>query len=74
MLATIYTLYLLFAAGLKFVLLSFVIYVPATILFAMARREQGRRVFSPVELVIFVVALLGAVAAIAGLALGWITL
>jgi len=73
-LATIYTLYLLFAAGLKFVLLSFVIYAPATILFAMARREQGRRVFSGVELVIFAVALLGAVAAIVGLALGWITL
>ena len=73
-LATIYTLYLLFAAGLKFVLLSFVIYVPATILFAMARREQGRRVFSGGELVIFIVAVLAAVAAIVGLALGWITL
>lgn len=73
-LATIYTLYLLFAAGLKFVLLSFVIYAPATILFAMARREQGRRVFSAVEVVIFVIALLGAVSAIVGLALGWITL
>lgn len=73
-LATIYTLYLLFAAGLKFVLLSFVIYVPATILFAMARREQGRRVFSAGELVIFVVAVLAAVAAVVGLSLGWITL
>ncbi len=46
-LATLYTAFLLFAAGAKFILLSFVIYAPATILFVMARREQGRQLFSP---------------------------
>lgn len=46
-LATVYTAFLLYAAGLRFVLLSFIVYAPATILFVMARREQGRRPFSP---------------------------
>src|SRR5699024_7569651 len=40
-LAVIYTLFLIYAAGLQFLLLSFVIYAPASILFAVARREQG---------------------------------
>ncbi|MGW1927419.1 amino acid permease, partial [Streptomyces massasporeus] len=48
-LATVYTAFLLFAAGLKFVLVSFIIYAPATFLFVKARREQGRRLFSPRE-------------------------
>jgi arginine:ornithine antiporter/lysine permease len=45
-LATFYIAFLLFAAGLKFFLLSFIVYAPATILFVMARREQGRKLFS----------------------------
>lgn len=55
--ATLYTAFLLFAAGMKFVLVSFIIYAPATILFAMARREQQRQVLSPAELVIFAVSI-----------------
>ncbi|MEV8229060.1 basic amino acid/polyamine antiporter [Streptomyces sp. NPDC079167] len=72
--ATLYTAFLLFAAGLKFVLVSFIVYAPATILFAMARREQGRRVFSPAELVICAVSVAGAVIGVAALASGWISL
>ena len=71
-LATIYTAFLLFAAGLTFVLLSFIIYAPATILFIMVRREQGRRWFSGRELVILAVSVLGAVAGIGALSVGWI--
>ncbi|MFJ8888357.1 basic amino acid/polyamine antiporter [Streptomyces sp. NPDC102402] len=73
-LATVYTAFLLFAAGLKFVLVSFIVYAPATILFAMARREQGRRVFSPVELAICALSVLGAVTGVIALASGWISL
>ena len=73
-LATVYTAYLIFAAGLTFVLLSFLIYAPATILFVMARREQGRRVFTGRETIILAVAVLGAIAAIVALIAGWITL
>jgi arginine:ornithine antiporter/lysine permease len=73
-LATAYTIFLLFAAGLKFVLVSFIVYAPATVLFVMARREQGRRVFSPLELVILVVSVAGAIIGIVALAAGWISI
>jgi arginine:ornithine antiporter/lysine permease len=73
-LATFYTVFLLYAAGTKFVLLAFLIYAPATILFVMARREQGRRLFSPRELLILAVSLVGAAASIVALATGWITI
>ncbi len=72
--ATFYTLFLLFAAGIKFLLVSLVIYAPGTILFAMARREQGRRVFSTSELVLFVIAVTGAVVGVLALVRGWITI
>lgn len=73
-LATAYTTFLLFAAGPKFLLVSFVIYAPASILFVMARREQGRRLFSPAEAVILALSVAGAVAGVVALAAGWITI
>jgi arginine:ornithine antiporter / lysine permease len=73
-LATIYTAFLLYAAGPKFILLSFIIYAPATILFVMARREQGRRLFSPVELLILAISVAGAVAGVVALATGGIAI
>jgi arginine:ornithine antiporter / lysine permease len=72
--ATLYTAFLLYAAGPKFILLSFIIYAPATILFVMARREQGRRLFSPVEFVILAISIAGAVAGIVALATGAVTI
>ncbi|MEV0838456.1 basic amino acid/polyamine antiporter [Actinocatenispora sera] len=73
-LATIYTAFLLYAAGVKFILVSLIIYAPASVLFAMARREQGRRVFSPAELVVLAVSVAGAVVGVVALALGWISI
>ncbi|MFE7663709.1 MULTISPECIES: basic amino acid/polyamine antiporter [Streptomyces] len=73
-LATVYTAFLLYAAGLSYFLMSFILYAPATFLFVQARREQGRRPFSPAESVICVVSILGAVAGVAALATGWISL
>lgn len=73
-LATAYTTFLIFAAGLEFLLLSFVIYAPATILFVMARREQGRQLFSPRELVILALSVTGALAGVIALAAGWVTI
>jgi arginine:ornithine antiporter/lysine permease len=72
--AVVYTAFLIVAAGLEFLLLSFIIYAPGTVLFVMARREQHRRVFSPAELLLFVVAVVLAVLGIAGLATGLITI
>jgi arginine:ornithine antiporter/lysine permease len=71
--ATIYTIFLLYAAGPKYMLLSLIIYTPASILFVMARREQGRRVFTPSELVILMVSVAGAIIGVVALVAGWIT-
>jgi arginine:ornithine antiporter/lysine permease len=71
--ATAYTVFLLYAAGPKYMLLSLVIYAPGTVFFVMARREQGRRVFSSGEMVIFVVSVVGAVIGVVALVAGWIT-
>ncbi|MWA14682.1 basic amino acid/polyamine antiporter [Streptomyces sp. BA2] len=72
--ATLYTAFLLYAAGLKFVLVSFILYAPATLLFIKARREQNRRLFSPREAVICAVSIAGAVVGVIALAAGWIEL
>ncbi|MFF5932369.1 basic amino acid/polyamine antiporter [Streptomyces sp. NPDC012508] len=73
-LATLYTAFLIYAAGLKFVLVSFILYAPATFLFVKARREQNRRLFSPVEALICAVSVAGAVVGVIALAAGWIEL
>ncbi|HXZ76989.1 MAG TPA: hypothetical protein VEH31_39795, partial [Streptosporangiaceae bacterium] len=73
-LATFYTVFLVFAAGLDFLLLSLIIYTPGTILFVMSRREQNRRLFSPAELVILVIAVAGFAVGVIALATGAITI
>jgi arginine:ornithine antiporter / lysine permease len=73
-LAVAYTVFLLYAAGVKYMLLALVIYAPGTILFVMTRREQGRKLFSPIELVILAVSIVGAVVGVIALAAGWITI
>ena len=61
------------AAGLKFVLLMAVLFVPSTILYFWARREQNLRLFTPVELVIFAVTLIAGAVGFYGLVTGLIT-
>ncbi|MFE0677531.1 basic amino acid/polyamine antiporter [Streptomyces sp. NPDC058867] len=73
-LATVYTAFLIYAAGLKYLLVSLIVYAPASVLFVMARKEQGRQVFSPRELVILAVSVIGAVIGVVALALGWISI
>jgi len=73
-LATAYTAFLLFAAGPKYMLVSFIIYAPGSVLFVMARREQGRTLFRPGELVILAVSVAGAVLGVVALAAGWISI
>jgi arginine:ornithine antiporter/lysine permease len=73
-LATLYTIFMLVAGGLKFVLLSFIIFAPGTLLFIFARREQGRTIFTSAELAVFVVVLLGAAYGVYALATGTISI
>ncbi len=73
--ATVYTIFLLYAGGLKFILLSAVLYAPGTALYFWARREQGLPVFTrPWDWIIFLVAVIGAVIGIYWLATGYITI
>lgn len=73
-LATSYTAFLLLAAGASYVLISLILLVPATALFAAAKRERGERVFTAVEWVIFALACAGALVAAVLLATGQLTL
>ena len=73
-LATAYTLFMIFAGGMKFLLLSAILYAPGTLLYIWARREQGKELFTPIGWALFGVAILGCVAGIYGLATGGIVL
>lgn len=73
-LATLYTAFLLYAAGLRFVLVSLIFYAPVTFLFVLARREQGRRIFTPAESALFALVALGGVLGVVALVAGWISL
>jgi arginine:ornithine antiporter/lysine permease len=70
--AVVYTIFMFIAAGLKYVLLVTVLFAPGTILYVWARREQNARLFTPVELVVFAVTLVGAAIGIYGLVTGLI--
>ena len=72
--ATVYTIFMIVAGGLKFVLLSCILFAPGTLLYFMARREQNLQVFTPLELLLFVAIVAGAVAGLYGLATGAITI
>jgi arginine:ornithine antiporter/lysine permease len=73
--ATAYTIFLLYAGGLKFIVLSAVLYAPGTALYFWARREQGKPVFDGVsDWIIFILAAIGAVIGIWWLATGYITI
>ena len=73
-LAVIYSVFLVFAGGLKFLVLSFLIYAPGTLLYVMTRREQSKQLFTPAEWFAFGVVLVGAVYALYGLITGYITI
>jgi len=72
--ATAYTLFLFDAAGMKFVLLSTLILAPATLLYVKARSELSRRIFTPTELGLFLLILVGAAVGVVGLWTGRIGL
>jgi arginine:ornithine antiporter/lysine permease len=72
--ATVYTIFMIVAGGLKFVLLSCILFAPGTLLYFMARREQNLRVFTPLEWLLFFAVLAGAVGGLYALATGAITI
>jgi len=72
--ATLYSALMIYAGGLKYLLLSALIYAPGTILFLLARREQNRKVFTFGEWFVFSVAVIAALTALYALLTGRITI
>jgi arginine:ornithine antiporter/lysine permease len=66
--ATAYCLWLLYAAGLKYLLLSALLYAPGAALYLLAKKQLGKRAFTGREQVILVALL--ALAAVAAVLLG----
>jgi arginine:ornithine antiporter/lysine permease len=54
-LATIYGLWLVYAAGLDYLLMCAVLFAPGILVYAKARSERGQRVFAGFEIVIAIV-------------------
>jgi arginine:ornithine antiporter/lysine permease len=73
-LAVTYTAWLLFAAGMKYLLLSALIYGPGTVLYFLARRERREAIFTAPERLAFFAASAGAVLAIWALTSGRISI
>ncbi|MCO7566276.1 arginine-ornithine antiporter [Pseudomonas mosselii] len=72
--ALLYAIWLLYAGGVKYLLLSALLYAPGAILFAKAKREVGQPIFTPVEKLIFAAVVVGALVAAYGLYDGFLTL
>jgi len=72
--ATAYTIFLFDAAGMKFVLLMTVVLAPASLLYVKARSEHGRRLFTPAEVALFALIVVGGALGVVGLWTGRITL
>ena len=72
--ATVYAAGMLYAGGAKFLLLSALLYAPGTILFIIARREQSKQVFTPVEWLLFGVIVVAAITGLYSLASGAIAI
>ena len=69
--AVAYTLFMIYASGFKFIVLSAVIFAPGTILYYIARKEQGKPVFeSTRDWVIFGLLVAGAVYGVYAIATG----
>lgn len=72
--STVYTLFLIWAAGYLFLFLACILLAPATVLYVVARKEQRAKVFTTPGLVVFVLVLAFAVIGLVGLASGRIAL
>ena len=72
--AILYSLAMIYAGGLKYLLLSALIYAPGTLLFYLARREQRKKVFTFGEWIIFSIAVIAALSALYSLATGHIVI
>jgi arginine:ornithine antiporter / lysine permease len=74
LIATVYCVWLLYAAGLKYLLLSSLLYAPGVVFYIWAKKQRAERPFTGIELGILALLVLLAVAAIFMLATGRLSL
>jgi len=72
--AMVYAAGMLYAGGLKFLLLSALLYAPGTGLYVLVQRELRERLFTPTEMILFSIVAIAAIAALVALVSGMITL
>lgn len=72
--AVLYSVWLIYAAGLKYLLLSALLYAPGALIYIWARRENKQPVFTDLEKVYLGILVLGAIWAAIGLYQGSLTL
>ena len=73
--AVLYTLFMIYAGGLKFIVLSAVLFAPGTALYVKARRERGLPVFDKAsDWIVFGVIVVAALYSVYGLATGAIVI
>jgi len=65
--ALLYAIWLLYAGGIQYLLLSALLYAPGALLFAKAKRELGQPIFTGIEKIIFTAVMIGAGIAAYGL-------
>jgi arginine:ornithine antiporter / lysine permease len=74
LIATVYCVWLLYAAGLKYLLLSSLLYAPGVVFYIWAKKQRAERPFTGIELGILALVMVLAIAAIALLATGRLSL
>jgi arginine:ornithine antiporter/lysine permease len=73
--AVLYTLFMIYAGGLKYILLAGILFAPGTVLYYVARREQGLAVFDKTsDWIVFGIIVAAAIYGVYGLATGSIAI
>ncbi|WP_458757147.1 basic amino acid/polyamine antiporter [Afipia sp. TerB] len=72
--ATLYAMGMIYAGGLKFLLLSSILYAPGTLLFFLAKYERKEAIFKPFEVLMFAALAIAACAGVYALAVGAISI
>ncbi len=73
-LGVVYGVFLVYAGGMKFLVLSFLVYAPGTLLYLKSRREQNKQAFAGTDWIVLGVFIVGAIYALVGLITGYITI
>lgn len=72
--AVVYSVWLVYAAGIQYVLFSALLYATGIVPYYIARKENNKSLFTPIETAIFIVVVLGAIYASYGLYTGTMSL